>query len=67
VRWIIGFCFGAALLGAGLYVLYVEAFVARVIMGKMIIMGTVLTGAGAAWLWVDYLSPIIRGRPERIP
>lgn len=45
------------MLGAGLYVLYLEIFVARIIMGRMLMLSGSLIGIGGAWLVYDFVIP----------
>jgi len=59
IRQAILFTFAAGLLIGGLYLIYLEVFVTRVIMGKMIGMGALLVTLGCAWLWADFIGPLL--------
>jgi len=61
VGLVICFVVASGLLAAGLYLLYMEAFVARIISGQAIGIGATLAFVGGAWLWVDFVGPILRG------
>lgn len=61
MRLVFSFLLASALFGAGLYLLFLEVFVARIIMGRMLAIGGLLLAAGGAWLWADFVGPLIRG------
>ncbi len=62
MRILLSFVLATCLLVAGLYILYLEFFITNVIVGRMLIMGSVFTFIGAAWLWADFISPLLRGK-----
>jgi hypothetical protein len=61
MRLILSFVVASALLAAGLYVLFIQAFTAKFLTIRGIGLGIVLTFVGCAWLWVDFIRPMLRG------
>ena len=61
MRLVLCFVLASALLVAGLYLLYMEAFVARLISARAIGISATLTLVGGAWLWADFVRPMLRG------
>jgi hypothetical protein len=62
MRKVICFALGASLFGAGVYLLYLEIFVATRVMGRLTAMGGFLMVIGGAWLWSDFIVPLWQGR-----
>lgn len=57
MRRAIGLFLSAAMLGGGLYLIYLELFEARVVSRKMMVVGVFLALLGGAWLWADCIAP----------
>jgi hypothetical protein len=62
MRQVVSFTVASALLMGGLYLLYIELMVAAIVMGKLVIAGAFVAFLGAAWLWADFIAPLLRGR-----
>jgi hypothetical protein len=62
MRQVLSFVFASALLIGGLYLLYMELVVASVVVGKLLLVGSFVAFLGAAWLWADFISPLLRGK-----
>ncbi len=60
MRHFLSLVFAVGLLCAGLFVLYLEVFQARIVWGRMLIMGSFLIVVGGAWLWSDFLAPLFK-------
>jgi len=61
MRLILSFVVASAFLVAGLYVLFIQAFTARFLTIRGIGLGIVLTFVGCAWLWADFIRPMLHG------
>lgn len=53
MRQVISFVLAAALLGAGIYLLYQELLVAQAVTAHMALLGVLLTTGGVAWFWTE--------------
>jgi hypothetical protein len=56
-----------ALLIGGLYLLHMHVLVARISMGGVVLEEAFLVAVGAAWLWLDIIEPMTRGKGRREP
>jgi multisubunit Na+/H+ antiporter MnhC subunit len=61
VRLILSFVVAGTFLAAGLYLLFSQAFTAKFLTMDGIGLGVVLAFIGGAWLWSDFVRPILRG------
>jgi hypothetical protein len=59
MRNILSFLCAIALLVAGLWLLYHDAFVATKVISWTVLMGAFLTYVGGAWLWSDFIGPLV--------
>jgi hypothetical protein len=59
IRKVIGLLFALGLVGASAYILYLQAFHSRVIDSQYLVGGFVFGFLGLAWLWVDYIGPLL--------
>lgn len=60
LRQIICFIVAAAMFGGGLFIPWDEAFIAHVLIFRMIAVGAFLTFIGGYWLWLDFGEPALR-------
>ena len=58
----IGFILASALLGGGLYLLYLQFFIAKGFAGVLLVAGGFFVFPGVAWLWADFISPALARR-----
>ena len=58
LRQIICFLVAAAMCLGGAYILFDEAFIAHVLIIRMIAVGGFLTFIGGFWLWIDFGEPV---------
>ena len=61
MRRLISFVLAIALLGGGLYLLFLQLFVAGIIMGHFMEAGGFIAAIGAGWLWDDFIEPWLSG------
>ena len=61
MRLVLSFVLASAFLAAGSYVLFAQAFTAMFLTIRGIGLGIVLTFVGSAWLWADFIRPMLRG------
>ena len=54
MQQVISFVLAAALLAAGLYLLYQELLVAPAVTVHMVLLGGLLSTGGAAWFWTEF-------------
>ena len=60
MRKLIAFVFASALLGAGLYLLFLQLFVTSHLVGQALDAAGLLITLGAAWLWTDFIAHVVR-------
>lgn len=64
MRQVVGFILASALLGGGLYLLYLQLFIAQGFAGVLLVAGGFFVFLGGAWLWADFIAPALkRKRP----
>jgi len=61
VRLVLSFVVASAFLAAGLYVLFLQAFTAEFSTVRGVGFGVVFAFIGGAWLWADFIRPMLRG------
>ena len=61
MRLMLSFLIASAWLATALYVLFAQAFTAKFVTPDGCAFGIVLTYVGSAWLWVDFIGPMMRG------
>jgi hypothetical protein len=61
VRLALIFVLASAFLVAGLFFLCYQAFIATFFSMDAIGMGIIFTFIGGAWLWADFVRPMLRG------
>jgi hypothetical protein len=59
IRKTIGLFFALALVGAGAYLLYLQIFHSSVIEGQYLFGASIFGFIGLAWLWADYIRPLL--------
>lgn len=59
MRQVVSFVVASSLFAAGSYLLYLEAFEARVWLSKVIAAGAFLVFLGGGWLWADFIAPML--------
>jgi len=62
MRHVISFVCATALLIGGLYLLYAQLFEAQLIHGLALMAAAVMFAPGGAWLWNDFVLPMMRRR-----
>lgn len=60
IRKTVGLFFALGLAGSGAYVLYMQIFHSGVIEGQYLFGASIFGFLGLAWLWVDYIRPLLR-------
>jgi hypothetical protein len=61
VRLMLSFVIASAFLAVGLYLLFTQVFIAKFFTMDGVGLGLILTFVGGAWLWADFVRPILRG------
>ena len=61
VRVVLSFVFASAFLAGGVFLLLHQAFIAKFLTMDGIGLGITLTFIGGAWLWADFVRPVLRG------
>ena len=62
IRKTIGLVFALGLVSASAYFLYMQAFHSLIIRSDFIIAALAFGLGGLAWLWTDYLRPLVGGK-----
>ena len=65
MRRAISLVLAMAILIAGLFLIYWEAFEVRTVRGLVVMAGLFLTCLGGAWLWEDFLAPSGQKAPTK--
>jgi hypothetical protein len=65
VRLLFSLVIASAFLAVGLYLLFTQAFTAKFFTMDGVGLGLILAFVGGAWLWVDFIRPILRGEKIR--
>jgi hypothetical protein len=61
VRLVLSFVVASAFLATGLYVLFLQAFMTEFSTVRGVGFGIVFAFIGGAWLWADFIQPMLRG------
>lgn len=64
IRKLIGLLLALGMIGGSGYILYMQAFHSSVIKGEWLYGAAIFGFLGLAWLWADYIGPLLGFKHE---